>query len=646
MKKNRILLCGIVTLLVILFSACGEITPEPGVTGGTDKESSSSQETLVNEYYSLDESTSEDGLYDLSSDEEKSSGEITEYDTEENNDKDTEVERINKAVITEGNIKDNKELYNADDELSVITMYLTVSKGNDADGSNHTWDEINTYSVYDYKKMGVDRYKVEGLLQIDETGEGIGKESFGYQETVPNVSIQVRGQTSSKSKQKNYKIRIKDGKGKFREQRTLDLNKHVGTPFRFENKLCYDLLKEIPQLIGGRTQFVHLYVKDETTENSDGFSDYGLYTMVEQVNRTFLKNHNLDENGQMYKVSFFEWNKMDEIMMAKDDPEFDQASFDMYLEEKGDGDVSKLQETIEDIQNYSKPIEKIVEEHFDAENLCYWMAFNILIGNMDTGARNLFIYSPLNSQKFYFICWDMDASFHYGFNRFKGRHDGESWEQGMTKFLGLVLVRRMMKVQKYRDMLTSAVEDIYDNYVTPEKVQKMVDGYKEVVKPYLFSMPDFDNSKFQDEESYDLFAQALGSEVEDNYRLFLESMKNPWPFFVDVPNIDREKGETILNWEISYDYNDEDVKYDFILAKDAGFNDVLDEGHELTVPFASTMVLEPGTYFLRVKATNESGYTMECFDYYSEGGYGKHYGCYCFIVNEDGTVKPFEKELK
>ena len=33
---------------------------------------------------------------------------------------------------------------------------------------------------------------------------------------------------------------------------------------RFRNKLSYDLLKGIPELLSLRTQFVHLYVKDET----------------------------------------------------------------------------------------------------------------------------------------------------------------------------------------------------------------------------------------------------------------------------------------------------------------------------------------------------------------------------------------------
>lgn len=58
---------------------------------------------------------------------------------------------------------------------------------------------------------------------------------------------------------------------------------------RFRNKLAYDLMKDIPQMISARTQFVHLYVKDETEGGSGVFEDYGLFTQVEQMNKTSEK---------------------------------------------------------------------------------------------------------------------------------------------------------------------------------------------------------------------------------------------------------------------------------------------------------------------------------------------------------------------
>ena len=581
--------------------------------------------------------------------------------SETDNESTTETEPIIKAEPAEEHLRDNKELYKNQDDYSVITMYLTVSKGNAGDGTDHTWFDVNAYSENDYAKMGIkDRFKAEGLLQIDETGKGITESSFGYGETIPNVSVQMRGQSSTSNRQKNYKVRIKDGRGSFRGQRTLNLTKHMTEAYRFTNKLCYDLGNTIPEIIAGRTQFVHLYVKDETSDEDsfekiftdikdseikaendtvdhDGFKDYGLYTMAEQVNRTYLKNHGFDENGQLYKLSFFEWTIQEDLMLDQDDPSFDQSKFDEFLESKVNDNHDNLQKTLSEVNNYSIPIDKILEEHFDIDNMMYFLAFNILNGNDDVGPRNLFLYSPLNSEKFYFICWDMDGSMQANFRETINFSEGKSWSRGMTKYLILVLVNRMMKEQKYRDMLSAAVDDIYQNYFSPQIVEARAKKYAEVVKPFLFSSPDFYYSPIKDQALYDELVSKLGDEVEQNYKDYQESLKWPWPFYVDLPTVDYQKNTTTFSWGASYNYG-RNVTYDYMLATDYLFENVLYEGHNLVVPAATIKSLSPGTYYLKVTATGDSGYTIDCFDYYPMEDGGKYFGCFCFTVNNDGTV--------
>ena len=63
-------------------------------------------------------------------------------------------------------IHDNKSLYELDDDLEVVTMYLTVQSGNAADNTNHTWQEINQNSVYYYEELGIERYSVAGILKV------------------------------------------------------------------------------------------------------------------------------------------------------------------------------------------------------------------------------------------------------------------------------------------------------------------------------------------------------------------------------------------------------------------------------------------------------------------------------------------------
>ena len=537
----------------------------------------------------------------------------------------------------EETFRDNDAIYAEDDETSVVTMYLTVTQGNAADNTNHTWTDVNAHSVYYYEENDLERYNCEGILQIgDENGPVEGE--FGYGETTPNVSVQIRGQTSSEAEDKNYKIRIKDGKGEWRGQRTLALNKHVNIPLRFTNKLMYDLMKEIPQMMSARTQFVHLYVKDETQGAGADFVDYGLYVQVEQMNKTYLKNHGLDSQGQLYKVEAFEWYQYEEMKLATD-PDYDLDAFEEYLEVKGSDDHSKLLEVLEKLNDYAIPIEETIEQHFDPENICYWMAFHILTGNYDVASRNAYIYSPLNSEKFYFISWDNDAAFRRTYFDMTDYMEGDSWERGLTQFTRLVVLNRMFREDQYVEMLTAAVEDLRQNYLTYEKLREMADSYAEVVKPYLYGGADSENTVVSSAE-YDMLVEVLPSEVERNYQYYMESLEKPWPFFVGTP-YENEEGGLSVEWDASYDMDGEEITYSAVLATDYNFQNVIAQEEGLRLPIWSFDSLEPGQYFLRVRAQNTSGYEQDCYDYYSVSGIGKVYGAKSFYVHEDGSISDY-----
>ena len=187
--------------------------------------------------------------------------------------------------------------------------------------------------MYDYEEMGVERYAVNGLLQVgDENGPVEGE--LGYGQNVPNATVTIRGQSSSRNAQKNYKITIRDDKGMWNDQRVINLNKHMSDFPRFSNKLCYDLQSELPDLISLRTQFVHLYVRDMSEGGSGVFEDYGLYTQVEQLNKRALKSHGLDKNGQLYKINFFEFYRYEDVIMPKNDADYNVEEFEQYLEIK------------------------------------------------------------------------------------------------------------------------------------------------------------------------------------------------------------------------------------------------------------------------------------------------------------------------
>ena len=543
-----------------------------------------------------------------------------------------EVEKAPLEDINGVHLRDNPELYTVYDDSDVVTMYLTVSRGNDSENTNHSWAEINHYSVYDYEAMGVPRYQVAALLQVgDENGPVAGE--VGYADSVPNATVQVRGQSSSENAQKNYKIKLKKNKGSWRGQRTIALNKHMSEGLRFRNKMAYDLIKGIDQMMGLRTQFVHLYVKDLTDSENGVFEDYGLYTQVEQLNKTALKVHGLDSTGQLYKVNFFEFYRYEDSIKLTTDPTFDQAKFDAYLETKGSSDHSKLIEMLEKLNDESQPMEKLLETYFDVENIAYWMAFQLLTGNTDTQSRNVYLYSPQNSSTWYLLDWDNDGMLLRTENQLLDRSMGESWEWGISNYWGNVLFRRCLQTASYREALDTAVRELHD-YLNADRIEEMTAHYRTITEQYIWQMPDVEHLPLT-RTQYNTVAQALPEEIEENYQQYPEGYHYPMPFYIGLPSL--QNGVLQLSWDPSYDFNAEDISYTVEIARDYQFRQVLYRQEHVVLPVAQAEAPGAGQYFIRVRATNTSGYTQDAFDYYVIDT-GKVYGVKCFYIQPDGTV--------
>ena len=529
-------------------------------------------------------------------------------------------------------LRDKNLLYSQYDNTEIVTMYLTVSTGNEADGTNHTWEEINTYSAYDYDAWGIDRYKVAGLLQIGNE-EGLIPGELGYGQVAPNCTVQIRGQSSSRNPQKNYKISVRDNKGSWRGQTTIALNKHQGEGLRFRNKLAFDLLSHVEELMGLRTTFVRLYVKDTTKSPKAKFEDYGIYTQVEQLNKTALKAHGLDHRGHLYKVNLCEFYRYEDIIVLKNDPRYDIRKFEEILEIKGDDDHSKLIAMLEMVNDYTIPIEQILNDHFDTENIAYWMAFNLLMGNIDTQNRNFYLYSPRNENRWYILPWDNDGMLLRTEHALTGRTDYEQWESGVSNYWGNVLFRRCLQSEQFRQALDKAIKDLRYTF-SSGLVDSYVTEYRQLIKPLVYSGKDRLYAPLRPWE-YDAVADGIIAEISDNYNRYLVSWQKPMPFYIGTP-VAQKDGITV-EWEPSYDFDGEDIAYTFALADSHDFRNPIVSYEDIAIPAAKFDTLPTGQYFMRVTAENERGMTQTAFDYYVLET-GKVYGVKCFYVDETGQI--------
>ena len=425
-------------------------------------------------------------------------------------------------------------------------------------------------------------------------------------------------------------------------QQTIALNKHVADGLRFRNKMANALLKNIPELIGLRTQFVHLYVRDKTGNNPDEFEDYGLFTQVEQPNGKMLQAHGLSKFGDLYKVNFFEFYRYEDVIMDRSDPRYDQAAFEFYLEPKTNNNHKKLIEMLDALNDVSIPIEYLFGKYFDMENIVYWMAFEILIGNDDTQSHNIYIYSPLNNSMWYIIPWDYDGILYRREYEIKTSIQDQSWEVGISNYWGNNLFQRCLKNDEFRIELDRVIEEMRKTVLTEENIKNYAEKYAEVVKPYVYSMPDIFNTRLT-EEDYDLVVESLPDETVINYMLYKESLHKPMPFFIALPekvaSENSDNPQLLISWQPSYSFEETNIRYSVELSNEVDYSNILFSQDNVLIPEVYTDMPEPGMYFLRVRAVDDEGRTQDAFDYYVTPESTKVYGTFAFHVLVDGSIQ-------
>lgn len=496
-------------------------------------------------------------------------------------------------------MREDKSIYSQDKNSEVDIFNVTVFP---PEGIYQTLQFINeniNYDVGDYHKDSTDP-QVQISLEIS------GKTFKG--------TMELRGQSSRRKDQKSYKIKLFDDEGTFEGMQVLNLNKHYSDSLRIRNKLAYDLIEEIDGLVGLRTRFIRLYI----TEGGHPV-DYGLFTLVEQPNKLFLESHGLDENGQLYKVEFFEFLRYQGILEGITDPRYSEDHFNQLLEVRENPDHEKLVALLEQINDPTKNINDIVENHFSKENLLTWIAFNTLLDNYDSNSRNYLLYSPSYSHIWYFIPWDLDKTMR--------KKEKTHWSFGISNYWGVELFNRFFRDPSNRDALIEKVEELYFMF-TPAEMRKRLKDYQPVIEEHMLGSIDYQfyeadiiSSRYQypDINSIDDFWSEYNNLVmlpTENRKRFYRNLERPYPFFI---HYEKEPVHT-FTWDLAFDMQGDAIIYTLRLSSDIEMSNILleKETGELILTLDE---LPDGSRFWSVIATDINGNEQMPFNQISKDGF-------------------------
>ncbi|WP_245796324.1 CotH kinase family protein [Domibacillus antri] len=504
---------------------------------------------------------------------------------------------------------EDKRVYEGHNGNQVEHLYITIFDQDSVPENDITFYELNeSYKQYSNLDSGP---KLDILFQ---TGTVEGPEKNGFIDagsSSPNATIELRGRSSRLEAQKSYKIRLTDNGGLWYGQNVINLNKHADDRTRVRNKLAFDYFQKIPDLISLRTNFVQLHVKDLTNPQAGAsFEDYGLYTHIEQLNERALAARGLNPDGHLYKAENFEFYRYPDKLKTADDPAYDKKIFESVLKINGSDDHEELFSMLDDVNDMSKPFDAVFDKYFHEDNYLTWLAVNLLFGNYDTMSTNYYLYSPLNSEKWYFIPWDFDKALGRDAER---RDILPAWQQGIQRYWGTVLHKRYLRDPQNAAKLTAKMEEL-SAIINEETTREMIDRYYPVVKSYALRSPDIKYLNIEAAQ-FATFYNQLEAVTTRYKKKYEESLQYPMPIFL---HYERKNNRDVFSWEPSHDLQGDALTYHFQLSKDPSFTSVITNVENATGFAHNIPALPSGRYYWRVLIKDGNGHTQIPFDYYMD----------------------------
>jgi spore coat protein CotH len=263
-----------------------------------------------------------------------------------------------------------------------------------------------------------------------------------------------------------------DGLDKF------NLNNGANDPTQIREKLTLDFLQDI-DASAPRCSYANVYLNGTL---------WGIYTVVEQVEGDFLKQHFDEKDGNLFKGG----NQATLHWLGSN-----QASYYLSYELKTNEDLNDytdLLHLIDQIDNSSD------EEFYDSVEsvlntdafIQYWAYCNIL-ANFDSyyaAGNNYYVYHNQATDLFEFITWDVNETFGVVFTDNMPVQDVYelSIEYVSSNVAGQIpLLERMLEHDVYFEKYTDQIYDILKNHFTKSLLFPKVDSIADVIRTSIYA---------------------------------------------------------------------------------------------------------------------------------------------------------------
>lgn len=292
---------------------------------------------------------------------------------------------------------------------------------------------------------------------VEWPGTFVYESSLGI-DTVTNVGIRLRGNTSRTAGKKSFKVSFNTFTtgGKWNDLEKLNLNGNHNDPSMLRARMVWDYMRE-QGYVAPRISHVKLYINEEYR---------GLYINVEHVDEGFLKKRFKHDHGNLWKCTY-----PADLADLGDNPESykftpswngEQRVYELKTNETAD-DYSAIRDLCHTVGSASDAeFQCALESVFDVDGFLKLAAVEMLVGHWDNyigNQNNFYLYERPSDGRLMMFSYDVDNTLGIEWGGNWANQNVYDYDQWGTK----PLYDRMMGVEQYRTRLGWYIRDLIDN---------------------------------------------------------------------------------------------------------------------------------------------------------------------------------------
>ena len=283
-------------------------------------------------------------------------------------------------------------------------------------------------------------------------------ESSSGTDTVTNVGIRLRGNTSRNAAKKSFKVSFNSFTpgGSWNALEKLNLNGNHNDPSMLRARMVWEYMRA-QGYVAPRVSHVRLYINEEYK---------GVYINVEHVDENFLKKRFKHDHGNLWKCTY-----PADLADLGNDPEAykfnppwnaEQRTYELKTNQTAD-DYSAIRDLCHTVGTASDDdFECALEAVFDVDGFLKLAAAEILVGHWDNyigNQNNFYLYERPSDGRLMMICYDPDNTLGIEWGGNWANQYVYDWDQWGTK----PLYDRMMQVEQYRTRLGWYIRELTES---------------------------------------------------------------------------------------------------------------------------------------------------------------------------------------